>query len=218
MGKKLKTASAVFTGVAATGGIAGFATAPALAAASTWNVTGGGHVTAHNSTGADIFTDTTPASSPTITCPVSHVKGAGSVPNGVSRTNPLGTVSSYHPGFPGATCSGPFGIAFTGVNTTNFNVSGSSSTNGVTHGKITNIGVRATGTGIVNCDFSVTGSASATYTNATGVLSVTGAHLHVTNVSGCAGLINSSDNATFHGPITITNSTGGHPQLHHNTS
>lgn len=220
MSNKRKIASAMFTGVAATGGIVGFAAAPALAAASTWNVTSGGHFTALNTTGQDVFTDTTPASSPTITCPVSHVKGAGSIPNGTSVPGKsIGSVSSYHPGFTGATCSGPFGIAFTGANTTPFHVNANSSVNGVAHGSITNINLKATGTGIVNCDFSVTGTAFGTYNNSDGgILSVSRATLHVTNVTGCGGLINSSDNATFRGPITVHNANSTHPILHHNTS
>lgn len=84
---------------------------------------------------------------------------------------------------------------------------------------IPDFGVRFSGLGIVGCKFDVSGKAFGTYTNATGVLSISSREsLTVHNVTGCGGLINNSDNAIFFGPITITNGAGGHPQLHHNSS
>ena len=50
------------------------------------------------------------------------------------------------------------------------------------------------------------GKVKVTYKNSTGKLSVlaTGGNLHVFNVSGCAGLINSGDATQFTGVYTVT--------------
>ena len=50
------------------------------------------------------------------------------------------------------------------------------------------------------------GKVKVTYTNSTGKLKVlpTGGNLHVCNVSGCAGLINSGDATQFSGTYTVT--------------
>lgn len=224
MSNRKRAASIVFTGATVTGAVTALAAAPAFATASTWTVTNGGHYTALNNTGQDVFTDTTPASSPTITCPVSDVKGAGSVPNVVSKPNgnSIGTITEYSLGFTGGhSCNGPFGLTFAWTGKSfpwHLNASTSSPSTGVVHGTITGIHLHGGGLGIVSCDFSMTGTAHDTYTNATGVLSISRASLHVTNVTGCGGLINSSDNATISGPITVTNGAGSHPQIHHNTS
>jgi hypothetical protein len=198
-------------------GMAGFAPAPAMAAASTWTVTNGGPFTAHNTTGQNVFRDVT--ANQTITCPVSTVTAAGSVPNVVSKPTGagIGTVTRFQPGRTGAVCNGPFFIQFVGNNLNNFAINAvTQTTPGVTNGTITNVNVHATGTGIA-CAFDASGTANGTYTNATGVLNVTGANLHIHNVVGCAGLIANSHTATYTGPLTI-NTAGGHPQIVHNTA
>ena len=82
--------------------------------------------------------------------------------------------------------------------------------NGVTTGTIT--GIHATLTG-PSCSAVVdgtgatanNGTVTATYTNSTGKLATTGAgNLHVYNVSGCAGLINSGDITSFKGSYTVS--------------
>jgi hypothetical protein len=46
---------------------------------------------------------------------------------------------------------------------------------------------------------------TATYTNSTGKLATTGAgNLHIYNVNGCAGLINSGDGTSFKGSYTVS--------------
>lgn len=82
--------------------------------------------------------------------------------------------------------------------------------NGVTTGTIS--GIHATLTG-PSCSAVVDGTGvsanngkvTATYTNSTGKLATTGAgNLHIYNVNGCAGLINSGDGSSFKGSYTIT--------------
>lgn len=79
-----------------------------------------------------------------------------------------------------------------------------SSSTGVTSGKITGLEGTVSATGcsatIAGTSATTPGTVKATYTNSTGVLKVkpTGGTLHVWNVSGCEGLINSGD------PITMS--------------
>lgn len=218
MGKR-KVMSVAFTGVAATG-LAGFATAPALATASTWNVTGGGHVTTKNTTGADTFKDTT--TNQTITCPKSAVRNAGSIPNGTSKPGTsIGFISKFSPGYSGTThgCTGPLGTVFNGTLTgANWHVNAVTQSGSVAHGTITGIHVKAHTVAGPACSFSASGTASGTYTNATGLLNTSKANLTLKVITGCAPLIATGNKATFTGPITVTNGTGGHPQLHHNTA
>lgn len=217
---KRKVMSVAFTGVAATG-LAGFAAAPALAIASTWNVTGGGHVTGKNA-GANTFSDTTTHQK--ITCAVSDVKASGSVPNGTSKPGTsIGFISHFSPGYGGTAhgCTGPLGTVFNGNLTgANYHVNAVSQAAGtsVTHGTITGIHVKAHTVAGPACSFSASGTATGTYTNATGILNTTGATLHIKVITGCAPLLATGNTATYTGPLTVVNGTGGHPQLHHNTT
>ena len=81
---------------------------------------------------------------------------------------------------------------------------------GVTTGSIT--GIHATLSG-PSCSAVVDGTSAtanngmvtAKYSNSTGKLTTTGAgNLHVYNVSGCAGLINSGDGSSFNGSYAIS--------------
>ena len=82
---------------------------------------------------------------------------------------------------------------------------------GVTTGTITHIHATLTGPG---CSATVDGTSAtanngmvkAKYSNGTGKLTTltSGGNLHVYNVSGCAGLINSGDATTFSGSYAIS--------------
>lgn len=219
---KRKTASAVFTGVAATGltGLTGFAAGPALAAASTWSVKNGGHYTAKNTTGPNVLTDIT--KNTTLTVPTSHATGSGNVPNVASTPGTsIGTVTRFSPGTSAAPFSGPLGTKFKGhATSTPWYINAvSQSPSGLVHASITGFQVHFTGTNN-SCSWTEKGTATGTYSNGTGVLNVTnaGTVLTVTKATaGCLGIFASGDRATFQGPIKIITPTPA-PQLHHNTA
>ncbi|MBO0830508.1 MAG: hypothetical protein J2P28_04280 [Actinobacteria bacterium] len=231
MASNKKKVYAGFTGMAAAGlGIAGFAAAApaAVAAASTWDVTNGGHYTAHN-TNTNVFHDVT--GNQTISCPVSTVSASGAIKSGKSVSNPIGTVSKFIAGTTTAPCSGPFGLKFAGTGSQfpwHLNASKSSTPTshpqGVITGSLSGIHVHAAALpgGITSCSFSVSGKVPGKYYNSTGILSVLNSKssLHITNVHGCAGLIKSSDKATYAGLLSIKTGPNGslHPTIHHNIS
>jgi len=106
-------------------------------------------------------------------------------------------------------CQGDgFNFTVTGAGTWSVNAA-SGSASGVS-GTISNVAISVTGSGIlgVTCNFSVSGSVPASYTNSDHTLHVTaGAGLHITSASGiCAslGMFNSGDSATFTGAYALT--------------
>src|SRR5262249_6656019 len=128
-------------------------------------------------------------------------KGKGLSGNGIGS---ITTLSFTH-------CTGPLSLTFT-VHTTHFpwHLNAKSFAGGVTTGTIT--GIHATLTG-PSCSAVVdgtgasanNGSGEAKYSNGTGKRTTTGAgNLHVYNVRGCAGLINSGDGSSFKGSYTIS--------------
>jgi hypothetical protein len=215
---KRKVMSVAFTGAVATG-FAGFAAAPALAAVTgPWTVTGGGAITATNA-GTNTFSDTTTHQK--ITCPAGDVSAKGSIRNVTSKTTgtSIGFISKFNPGHGGTAhaCTGPLGTEFngslTGANWHVNAVSQSKTGASVTHGTITGIHVKAKTVAGASCSFSASGTATGTYTNGTGVLSTKSAALTLKVNKGCAPLIATGNKATYTGPITVTNGTGGHPAI-----
>jgi hypothetical protein len=110
-------------------------------------------------------------------------------------------------------CTGPLGLTFTVTNSGfpwKLTASAFSSSTGVTTGKISGIKSHLSGPScsadVAGTTATTPGTVKATYTNSSGVLKVltTGGTLHVYNVSGCAGLINSGDATTFSGSYTIS--------------
>lgn len=213
--RRRKVVSAAFTGVAVTG-IAGLTAAPAFAGAGGWTVTGGGHYTAKNNTVVDKFIDVTRGV--TIGCTKSAVKAEGNILNSRSRLGKsIGNVSHYSPGKGAGLCSA-LGIIFSGVNFTTFHLNAiSQKSNGMVGATITNIGVKFKGKiGGSSCVVSVGGqtpSAAGTYNNTTGLLDIFAAGTTVSHVTSKCPLIKSGDHISLSAPITITNSTGGHPQI-----
>ena len=179
--------------------------APALAglAARTWTVTPGGTVT--GTAGTTLLRDSNTGT--TLTCTSSQA--TGTISSGSGLANPLGSIGSLSFN----NCTGPLGISFSAsvsgpfpLNATSYNA-----TKGVTTGSITNIHGSISGP---LCSASVDGTAAganngmvkAHYKNHTGKLTVltTGGNLHIYNVSGCFGLINSGDAATFSGAYSLS--------------
>lgn len=195
------TRRVLFTG-AATAVAVGASVGVALAVAITFTISPGGAITAK--AGKTTLTDTNTGS--VLTCATSSSKGTLKKGSGVSGTN-LGSITSL--GF--SNCTGPLSLTFT-VKTTHFpwHLNAKSFASGVTTGTISGIHATLSGPG---CSATVdgtgatanNGTVTAKYSNGTGKLSTTGAgNLHVYNVSGCAGLINSGDITSFVGSYAVS--------------
>lgn len=103
-------------------------------------------------------------------------------------------------------CVGPAGITLkvTGVGTWKLNAVSYAS--GVTKGTITGANANVKTPDGTTCKFTVMGSVPVTYTNSTRILAVqdTAANLVTSNVTGCFGLINNGDHASFKGSYKVT--------------
>jgi hypothetical protein len=204
----LKRASTVLVTAAALAAGAGLATSPAFAGTgsavtATWTVKPGGAITAKAGTTKlhDVNTNQN------LQCTSSSGKGSVKKGSGLSGTG-IGSITALT----FSNCTGPFGLTFT-VTTSAFpwHLNAVSFSSGVTTGTITHIHAKLTGTG---CSAVVDGTGptadngkvKAKYSNSTGKLTTltSGGNLHVYNVNGCAGLINSGDATTFSGSYTIS--------------
>jgi len=204
-----KRAGSALVMSAALAGVLALSAGSALAATNTgitatWTVKPGGAITAK--AGKTTLTDKSTGSQ--LSCTSSSGAGTVKKGSGLSGTG-IGSITALS----FTSCTGPLGLTFT-VKTTHFpwhlNAKTFNSTTGVTSGTITGIHASLTGPG---CSAVVdgtgatanNGSVNATYTNGTGKLATTGVgNLHVYNVSGCAGLINSGDAASFKGSYTVS--------------
>jgi hypothetical protein len=197
-----RAGSALVTGVALAGLLALSASAAGAATnarvAATWTVKPGGAITAK--AGTTTLKDTNTGS--VLSCTSSSGKGTAKTGHGLSGT---GIASITALSF--SNCTGPLGLTFT-VKTTHFpwHLNAKTFKNGVTTGSIS--GIHATLTGPSCSATGATannGTVTATYTNSSGKLATTGAgNLHIYNVSGCAGLINSGDGSSFKGSYAVT--------------
>ncbi len=176
----------------------------ALAVAITFSISPGGAIkaTAGKTTLKDVATGSV------LSCTSSSSSGTLKSGHGISGTN-LGSITALS--FSG--CTGPFGLTFTVTNSgfpwtlhgTAFNA-----TSGVTTGNITGIKSHLSGTGcsadVAGTTATTPGKVKVTYTNSTHKLKVlaSGGTLHVFNVNGCAGLINSGDATQFSGTYTVS--------------
>ncbi|HVV24948.1 MAG TPA: hypothetical protein VHF06_36290 [Pseudonocardiaceae bacterium] len=112
-------------------------------------------------------------------------------------------------------CTGPLGLGFTVTGAGNWDVNGTGeTTGGVTPGSITGASASVDDPGV--CSFDVNGDVQGDYTNgtSTSTLSVVadGSTLTISNVSGCFGIINDGDSATFEGTYQIAaNDSGDNP-------
>jgi hypothetical protein len=198
------TGSMLLTG-AATALVIGVSTSAALAVNATWTVKPGGAITAK--AGTTTLTDTTTHQA--VVCTSSSTKATLKKGSGLSGTG-IGSITSVS----FSNCTGS-GFTFTvtpghlpwHLNATSFN-----KTSGVTTGTITGIHSALSVPGLCSAVVDGTGGSAnngmvkITYTNSTGKLKVlpTGGNLHVYNVKGCAGLINSGDASTFTGTYTVS--------------
>jgi hypothetical protein len=197
------TRRVLFTG-AATAVAVGASVGVALAVAITFTISPGGAITAK--AGKTTLTDTNTGS--VLTCASSSSTGTLKKGSGISGAN-LGSITKLS----FSNCTGPLGLTFTVANSGfPWTLSGTSfnATTGTTTGFINGIKSKLSGP---SCSANVGGATAGskgkvkvTYKNSTGKLSVlaTGGNLHVFNVVGCAGLINSGDATQFVGTYTVT--------------
>jgi hypothetical protein len=202
-----KRAGSALVMSAALAGVLALSASSAIAAshpavAATWTVKPGGAITAK--AGTTTLKDTNTGS--VLSCTSSSGKGTAKKGSGLSGT---GIASITALSF--SNCTGPLGLKFT-VHTTHFpwHLNAKTFASGKTTGTIT--GIHATLTG-PSCSATVDGTGAtanngmvtATYTNSTGKLATTGAgNLHLYNVVGCAGLINSGDGSSFKGSYAVS--------------
>ncbi len=186
----------LLSGAVAATAVLAFSVTPAFAA-TTYTVSPGGAYT--GTAGATTFTDTNTGS--TLSCKSGTAAGTLKSGSGLSGTG-IGTIT----GTTFVTCTGPLGITFTvkQVGTWSLNLTAYASP--VSTGYIS--GIDATLTGSL-CSATVTGSADATYSNSTGVLTLkpvsgSGHTLTISGVNGCLGLLNNGNTATFNGAYTIS--------------
>jgi hypothetical protein len=193
----LLTGGATALTIGATAGVA-------LAVAITFSITPGGNFS--GSAGKTTLTDKNTGSQ--LSCTSSKSTGTLKSGHGISGTN-LGSIKTLT--FSG--CTGPLGLTFT-VTNSNFpwilHGTAYDASLGVTTGNITGIKAHLSGP---SCSANVAGGTPTTpgkvkvkYTNSTHKLKVLagGGTLHVWNVSGCAGLINSGDPTSFVGTYLVT--------------
>jgi hypothetical protein len=191
--------------ILATGGAValtlGLTAGPALAA--TWTVKPGGAITA--TSGTTTLKDTTSGNS--LTCKSSKATATLKSGSGLAGAG-LGSIK----GITFTTCTGPLGLTFTVTpGHLPWHLNAVSYSSGVTHGNISGIHATLTGSG---CSAVVDGTGATanngkvnvTYTNSTHILKVltTGGNLHIYNVSGCLGLINSGDASTFSASYAVS--------------
>jgi hypothetical protein len=198
----LKRISAITVAGGAAIALLSAATPSFATTATTYTVTPGGAVTGKatkptlkDTKSGTVLTCTSSATSATLK------KGSGLSGSGIGSITKLSFTS----------CTGPLSFSFTVALSKlpyKLNVTGATSSAGVTKGTITGIAATVSGSG---CSMTVggttataTGTVDGTYTNSTGVLKVTGGNLHIWNVKGCFGLVATGDPSTFAASYKIT--------------
>jgi len=187
----------LFTGTAVALAI-GFGASSALATTATLTVkvTGGGTYTASST--KTVLTD----NGVSVTCTGSNAGGSIPTKTYTGATSPVKVGTSASLSFTG--CTGPLGMVTVTVNKLPYSVKVDSKTvSGKTDGMVTGVNTAVSMTG---CSFNVTGSAPGFYTNSTHTLTLTPtlptkplntARLTISNVNGCAGLVNNGDHPTY---------------------
>jgi len=201
--RKRLTRRALFTGVA-TAVAVGASAGVALAVAITFTISPGGAITAK--AGTTTLKDTNTGS--VLSCASSTSSGTLKSGSGVAGSN-LGSITKLS----FTNCTGPLGLTFTVTNSAfPWTLSGTAynATTGVTTGFINGIKSHLSGPScsadVAGTTATTKGKVKVTYTNSTGKLKVlaTGGNLHVFNVTGCAGLINSGDATQFTVTYTVS--------------
>jgi len=169
----------------------------ALATATTYTVSPGGSYS--GTAGTTTFTDNNTGNELSRTS--GKASGTLESGSGLSGTD-IGTITSTT----FSKCTGPLGLSFTVKQVGTWDINITSSSGGISDGFISSVDATLSGP---LCSATVTGSADASYSNSTGVLTLkpvsgSGHVLTVSGVSGCLGLINNGDTSSFDGAYTIS--------------
>ena len=200
MPMRIRRGAVLLTAAAA---VACLSASPASATTATWTVTPGGSAT--GTAGTTDLADST--SGTTLSCTSSTANAT--LKSGSGLVNPLGKITALAFN----NCTGPLGISFSASVTGPFPMRANSynATTGTTVVKITHIHGSISGplcSAVVDGTSATAdnGAVKAKYQNATSQLQVlaAGGNLHIYNVSGCLGLINSGDTATFTGTYSVS--------------
>jgi hypothetical protein len=201
--RKRLTRRVLFTG-AATAVAIGASAGVALAVAITFTISPGGAIT--GKAGKTTLTDTTTHS--VLTCTSSTSTGTLKKGSGISGSN-LGSITKQT----FSNCTGPLSLTFTVANKhfpwtlsgTSYNA-GTGTTTGFINGIESTLSGPSCTASVAGTSATTPGKVKVTYSNSTGQLKVlaAGGTLHVWNVSGCAGLINSGDATQFVGTFAVT--------------
>jgi len=206
----IKRASNLLFIAATAGAVIGLSAAPAMAATTLKvKVSNGGTYTA--TTAKTVLKDGTVSVTCSTVGSTPASKATGSVPTGThTGTSPVTVGTAKTLNF--KNCVGPLGAVTTTIKALPYSIKVDSTTNGSgqTDGMITGVNVHVSMTG---CAFDVKGSAPGFYTNGTHKLTVTKklpitplntAKLTVSNVAGCAGVVNNGDHPTFTATYTVS--------------
>jgi len=186
-------------------------------AAGTWTVTvgsatgtvafNGATVGAHTPANPDIiFNDTT--SGLGLSCDSGTAGGSITVGTGLSGADLAGISGSSTTW---TDCVGPLGIELDPTGSGTWNLQGDSydSASGITTGRITDVNAHVSSPDGTSCVFDVTGSVNGTFTNSSQQLAINpDPTLNISNVTGCFGLINAGDQASFQAIYTVSSPAG----------
>lgn len=213
MSSRIGRGLAVAAGLAAVGGLC----AAQAQAASTYSVSAGsakaGTTVAitGKTTGASPqihFSDVTTGQS--LTCTSGTAPGTTKVGKGLGGSG-IGHITGPKTTWNG--CTGPAGLKFTVTGAKTWNINATSYSGGVSKGTISAVSATVNDPGV--CKFTVTGSVPITYTNSSTTLAVTGgSSLKISAVTGCLGIINGGDKASFKGSYKLTASVKADNPVH----
>ncbi|MGI5439703.1 hypothetical protein ACQEV4_20640 [Streptomyces shenzhenensis] len=191
--KKPSRRTAVVLGAAAAA--FGIAVAPVSAVPSTvWTVTPSPAAYTAANSGNIVLTANIP-----MTCTTSAA--SGTMQNATGNPATVASIDAVTFGSSAAPCTSVLGNVTT-VATPPWTVVGTDYAAGVTTGYVGNVNARVTAGA---CVFTVTGKASATYTNSTGILAVNSVSgdLAVASASGCGTVVTTSTKPTFKGNYAV---------------
>ncbi|NEB22505.1 hypothetical protein [Streptomyces coelicoflavus] len=175
----------------------GLAAAPSMAAPSTvWTVNPSPANFQATNVGNIVLTATIP-----MTCTVSNA--AGSMASAAGNPGDVADITTMNFGASGSPCTSVLGNVTT-TSVTPWDVVGVDYTasTGVTKGYVGNVKANVTAGA---CKFTVTGKASGTYTNSTGILAInsTAGELVVTNPVNCGAIVTTATKPTFKGNYAV---------------
>jgi hypothetical protein len=214
MASRLVRALFVGGGAAAAALILGMGTA---SAAGTWSVTVGSAtgtvhfrgdtVGDHSPSNPDIiFDDATSGLS--LSCDAGTANDGTTTVGSGQTGSPIATIDG--PSTTWTDCVGPLGLELDphGIGTWNLQADSYDGSD-VTTGRITDVNAHVSTPDGSSCVFDVTGFVNATFTNSTQHLAVSpDATLNISNVTGCFGLINGGDQASFQATYLVSSASG----------